>query len=985
VCHLTLQVISLSSLTIALAVPSANAFQIFSWANAVSGYADVPTNWNPNGVPSSVDYVMANLAGGYQIVFPAAVASTFEHDYQGSGVNVTLSFSSPHTTGQFFVNGGTPTIAINQGTLTSNVLRVGQSGGNSTFLIDNAAIVHSGSVYTSGYGDVLGFDGTSTINVTGGGHFYSDHTGSSSQDLVIAQQSTAVAGVTVAGSTSIFPRSYSGLHTTGGTNLVVGNNGNASLVASGGAFVDVSGNVVLAQLPGSTGNVVIGPSGSVVIEPTFMLARSNLWIGRDFYQTGSGHAELTIKNRSFVNVTGGCEVGSSANDQGCALHVLQGGTLIAGGGLLCYPTAGNPLDLQGGTTHVSGGAFTWPSGKLLTVSSQVGTPFFWIDNGSSSTGPAMAGPSTNGLMVGRGGSGTVRLAGSGTVFNMTGAITLGDSVGGTGTLSVDSLAQLPYQGYLVVGNNGTGEVDVLGEGKVQSSYTFIASSPGSTGRLRVQGESTTAYSQLDVRGDMYIGGGISGAGGAASAVVDSGGGVVVVPPSGSVNPALVKLFAGDTVTVGHDALVRAAPGTIDDQGAFVLHGGDVEFTNGMLVESGATVRGWGYLDLGQLNNLGVIAPYGSTGPFGSLIFTYSSYLQNASGHYAVTLGSALRCDTLVVHGPATIAGTLDLSLDPSFVRTVGDTFTVLIADSMVTGRFTTVTWNGNPLTGQAQIVYLPKAVKVAIETSTNECADLTLGPSGSTLPGQSFNETRGVDVIAQGSGAFDLTSMTLRQFSIGTPSGMVGARIYDSGTHALIASKDSTVAMGTNQTLTLPISVVMNASHTYRACFFISAGASSGSGTLFDPDPPGSGGFPYVDASGAFQVVNAYDGAADAFPISMNNFVPLMTLCAQSTAGVSPPSAPVGWRMQAVRPNPATDAAFVEFTLPEHCSVVLEEFSVTGERVARWDRTLDPGTQSLPVMNHGLPQGLYILRLSAYSQSGGLRFSAAHKITVIGR
>src|SRR5437667_14730 len=72
--------------------------------------------------------------------------------------------------------------------------------------------------------------------------------------------------------------------------------------------------------------------------------------------------------------------------------------------------------------------------------------------------------------------------------------------------------------------------------------------------------------------------------------------------------------------------------------------------------------------------------------------------------------------------------------------------------------------------------------------------DLTSGTSGSNTGGlQTFNETRGVDVTVQGAADLVLASMTLRGLYIGTASAVLGARVYDSGTHALVSSVDATV------------------------------------------------------------------------------------------------------------------------------------------------------------------------------------------------
>lgn len=170
--------------------------------------------------------------------------------------------------------------------------------------------------------------------------------------------------------------------------------------------------------------------------------------------------------------------------------------------------------------------------------------------------------------------------------------------------------------------------------------------------------------------------------------------------------------------------------------------------------------------------------------------------------------------------------------------------------------------------------------------------DLTSGTSGTIWMGQSFNETRGVDVTLQGSSPHVLSSMTLRGLNISEPSGTLGARVYDSATHTLLATADVAVPKGSNQTLTVPIAVVLAAGGTYRLCFFVSAGFTGGSGTMFDPAPPSVGGFPYTESTGTLVINQAYSTGSDAFPSSNNFFVPLIS--AELTPG-SVPVIPTSW------------------------------------------------------------------------------------------
>ncbi|MGH7771675.1 MAG: SBBP repeat-containing protein, partial [Candidatus Binatia bacterium] len=148
------------------------------------------------------------------------------------------------------------------------------------------------------------------------------------------------------------------------------------------------------------------------------------------------------------------------------------------------------------------------------------------------------------------------------------------------------------------------------------------------------------------------------------------------------------------------------------------------------------------------------------------------------------------------------------------------------------------------------------------------------GTTGTVFGGQSFNETRGVDVSVLTSSNLLVLSMTLNGLNVGQPT-FVGARIYDSSTTVLIASADTTVV--SSGPVTIPISATLVPGASYRLAFFVQAGVS-GSGDMFDPDPPGSGGFPYIESTGSLRLNSAHSIISDSFPKGPNIFVPMIDL-----------------------------------------------------------------------------------------------------------
>ncbi len=166
--------------------------------------------------------------------------------------------------------------------------------------------------------------------------------------------------------------------------------------------------------------------------------------------------------------------------------------------------------------------------------------------------------------------------------------------------------------------------------------------------------------------------------------------------------------------------------------------------------------------------------------------------------------------------------------------------------------------------------------------------DLTSGTTGTTFINQSFNETRGVDVTVAGLGSLLVSSMTLDEFNIVSGTGTVGARIYDTGSGILLASADLAVGSGFDQSVTIPISVLLLAGQTYRVGFFIEAGGTQGSGDGFDATPAGLDILDYLDATGSLLVSQAFQSGSDAFPTNLNSLVPFITLEATPAAVPGP-------------------------------------------------------------------------------------------------
>jgi len=144
-------------------------------------------------------------------------------------------------------------------------------------------------------------------------------------------------------------------------------------------------------------------------------------------------------------------------------------------------------------------------------------------------------------------------------------------------------------------------------------------------------------------------------------------------------------------------------------------------------------------------------------------------------------------------------------------------------------------------------------------------------PSYELMPGQSFNETRGINITPLVD--FQVDSITLNSFSlIDSEPAPGGWRIYDSNSKALLGSVDTIL---TNETITLPLNFIFTEGNNYRISFF--AGGQGNSGTFAISPAPFGNFIPFV-VNELIQVNGAFSTIEDAFPNNDNLALPLISL-----------------------------------------------------------------------------------------------------------
>jgi len=697
-----------------LAGPRTALATSYTWTSGVSGSIADATKWTPNGTPWVLDKLTFSPAGTYTVTFPTTVPQT--NMVTLTNGNVTFSVSATHSTGGFAVypNSLANSLTLSSGTFNINYLELGTSGFNSMTVsadtrASKTALVHSNGAFNPhGGGDVIGYGGISELTVTGGGRYICESTGANNGLMRMADQPSSAATLSISGSSSFFPQTVSSLQLTGGASLTVGVNGSANLFASNKGYIDETGDMFVATNSGSNGYITIGPSTSGT---SYLEAHQKLLVGSNGTSSvAAGHGELTIKNNGLVRVTGACEVadadnGASGNTS--VIRVQQGGNLTILGGIRFF-SAGR-FDLQGGLVHVKSGLFQHAG--ILTISSQTGTPTLVIDNQERfNQSPSL-------LYVGRSGNGTFRLSGTQTWMPNIGTVVVGDSVGGVGTIDQDSVTTFATISPFNIGVRGHGTWNIQ-HGSGNSIGTLaVGIASGGVGAVNISGSYGSTYSDLSVNDNLWIGGGFGGPGGTGTVTVGAGCLLRLFPSAGQ-STTLLTLYgppASSSLDIHEGAQFISGFGDVSNGGTITLTNGSV-YAPHVTVTNPGKLNGYGtisYVD-GTCQNGGRVDPFTPTSVMG-MFNLRGSFLQTPSGHYLVNLDTSggQVSDYMIVKDTATLGGTLDLTTGPGFNPGPGETFPILFCGSR-TGTFAAVTWNGQPLAGEATIEYGSTLVNVVM-------------------------------------------------------------------------------------------------------------------------------------------------------------------------------------------------------------------------------------------------------------------------------
>jgi T5SS/PEP-CTERM-associated repeat protein len=185
-------------------------------------------------------------------------------------------------------------------------------------------------------------------------------------------------------------------------------------------------------------------------------------------------ARLTIQNGTFTTANNSpFTLGAVAGGLG-SLTVTSGATLT-----------GSPRILVGGASATGTLTMDLGGGTILANSVEIGSGS--LSNGTANISGPFSKLSTNTLLVGNHGNGTMLIT-VGAVVQNNGTATIGNASGIGGLVTVDgATARWNQSGSLLIGAAGSGTLNIINGGRLAGSSAVMASPAGSSAAVLVGG------------------------------------------------------------------------------------------------------------------------------------------------------------------------------------------------------------------------------------------------------------------------------------------------------------------------------------------------------------------------------------------------------------------------------------------------------------------------------------------------------------------
>ncbi len=447
---------------------------------AITGSGDLdpldPATWSS----STTVYVGKASSGSVSVDLDSDLSSnqSFIASNSGStgsatvdGAGSTWTISDNLLVGQL----GSGTLSIANGGTVSNgygCIGYGSAGGTGVATVDGA-----GSTWTNSNSLYVGYAGSGTLNIVGGGAVSTTHG-------YVGYGSDSTGAATVDGDGSTW---------TSISRLYVGEFGYGTLNITGGGSVS-NAEGCIGVISGSTGAVTVDGTGSSWAT-TFLLD-----VGR------SGHGTLNVTGGGAVSNTNGY-IGRSSGSEGVVMVDGTGSTWTNSSSLrVGYDVGSGTLNITGGgAVSNANGYIGYLSNAMGNVSVE-GAGSTWTNIGT--------------LYVGFSGSGTLNITGGGAVSNANSYI--GYNSGSTGEVNIIGAdATWTNSGSLYVGRSGRGTLTQSDGANTVGVSLILANGSSAVGTYNLNGGTLILSSMSKGSGNatFNFGGGTLKAAGAFSATL----------------------------------------------------------------------------------------------------------------------------------------------------------------------------------------------------------------------------------------------------------------------------------------------------------------------------------------------------------------------------------------------------------------------------------------------------------------------------------
>lgn len=576
--------------------------------------------------------------------------------------------------GSDFISSAANTLSFAGGNITvSGSGSTSQLTGSANVYAGSSLTIQSGGAFTAGLYTDIGTAGTGTVLVDGAGSSFT--TGSLS-----FWGSGGTANVT-------FSNSAAG--NIGGIDAARAAGSVAVIQVNTGADVTTSGNLLLGSTTGagSNGTLTVDGAGSTWTQSGI----ATNTIGATFGSTAAVNVQnsgvfTTGTGLTTVNATGG-------------INLTSGGSLVANGDLTLNGT-GALLQRDSTSSLVigTGKAFTIQNGADATLTgSYVGAngAFYNVTGAGSS------------LTLGDGGFGgqfdnsaSVSVSSGGTLSNL-GVLEIGTTGGTGGSVTVDGTGSTLTSGSMRLGGSGaaggTGSLVLSNSASATLSALGVAASnvTGSSGTVLVQSGA-----------DLIVGGqftaGFSGSGAVTGTITVTGAGSTLANNAG--NATIGTNFGTGVLNVNNGGVFASTTGTteVGALGTVSINGGTFTANGDLNINGGQlTLDGAGTLSLasGKFLNVQGGGDVNITGPFSQTV--QSNLYMNGAGSTFATTGdinwngeTGLLASGLSVLNGSTLAsgGALNLGTNttlPVSLQIVG------VGATVSTSATSTSEWNAN--------------------------------------------------------------------------------------------------------------------------------------------------------------------------------------------------------------------------------------------------------------------------------------------------